>query len=279
MTVLVFGAQGQVGRAIGRLRPGVIQLGRAQADITDPRAVRSLLARHRPSVVIQAAAYTDVDRAEIERARAFAVNTAGAAHVASACADLGVALVHLSTDYVFDGTKGAPYVPDDVTRPLNVYGATKAAGEDAVRASGARHVILRTAWVFSADRPGFVGAVLRLARAGQPLRVVSDVYGNPTPATDVARAALAAADRLVAGTLDGTWHVGGAPGASWYDLAVAACQAARVHATIGAVPASSWPTRAARPRDTRLELAPFAAATGLSIDWRARLPGIVGGLS
>ena len=278
MRLLVTGAGGQVGREVVRLAPTVgaqaVGLDRAALDVTDADAVRQAVAEARPDAVVHAAAYTAVDRAESEPEAAFAVNRDGAAHVAAACDAAGVPLVHVSTDYVFDGAKGAPYLPGDPTAPLGVYGASKAAGEAAVRAATDRHVILRTAWVFSRYGGNFVATMLRLAAERDRLAVVADQWGHPTSAADVARACLAAAARAADG-LAGTLHVAGSPLATWHDLATETVRlaAGAVPAVpVDPIPTADYPTPAARPGRVELAMADSFRALGLApFDWRSAL--------
>ena len=280
MRLLVTGAGGQVGREVVRLAPALgadaVGLDRAGLDVTDAAAVRQSLAAVRPDAVVNTAAYTAVDRAEAEPEAAFAVNRDGAAHLAAACDAAGVPVVHVSTDYVFDGAKGAPYLPGDPVAPLSVYGASKAAGEVAVRAATDRHVILRTAWVFSRYGGNFMAAMLRLAAERDRLAVVADQWGHPTAAADVARACLAAAHRATEG-LAGTFHVAGAPLATWHGLAT---ETVRLGAEAGLVPpvpvdpipTASYPTPAARPVRVELAMDASFAALGLApFDWRSAL--------
>ena len=272
------GAGGQVGRELVRLAPGLgaeaVGLDRAALDVTDRDAVREAVASVRPDAVVHAAAYTAVDRAESEPDRAMAVNRDGARHVAQAAQAAGAALVHLSTDYVFDGAQGGPYAPDAPTSPVNVYGVTKADGEAAVRDAHPGAVVLRTAWVVSRYDGNFVSTMWRLAAERPRLGVVADQWGHPTVAADLAAACLRAADRARDG-LRGVLHVAGAPLATWHDLAQTAVEAG---ARLGAVPAvpidpipmSDYPTPARRPRRVELELAGSFAQLGLDpFDWRA----------
>ncbi len=208
------GAGGKVGHALAAVGPGegaeIVGLDRARLDVTDGPAVRGAIAAVQPDAIINAAAYTAVDRAEVEPERAFHVNRDGARVVAEAAAAAGVPLVHLSTDFVFDGTKGTPYAPGDPVSPLNVYGASKGAGERAVRDAGGTSTVLRTAWVFGSHGEDFVSAIVRLVASRPRISVVDDQWGHPTAATDVARAALAAARRGRLGG-GGTLHLGGLP--------------------------------------------------------------------
>ncbi len=273
------GAAGQVGAEVVALAEAAgveaVGLDRAALDVTDAAAVRQSVEAARPDVVLNAAAYTAVDRAEAEPGAAFAVNRDGAAHVAAACAEAGVPLVHLSTDYVFSGTKGAPYTPDDPPDPLGVYGASKAAGEAAVRERLDRHLILRTAWVFGGPRANFLATMLRRAGERLRLRVVSDQWGHPTWARDVARAALAAAQRAAGGDAPwGTLHTAGAPLATWHALAEAVVAEGAAAGLIPPVPVEpipteAYPTPARRPKRVELEIRPSLRALGLDpLDWR-----------
>ena len=294
MRVLVTGAGGQVGQALVRLgtageadvvgvqeaTPAMLAPpggSDAPVPITDAAAVRRVMAEVRPDVVVNAAAYTAVDRAESEPDLAFRVNRDGAQTVAQAAADVGVALVHLSTDYVFDGTKGAPYHPDDPVSPLSVYGASKAAGEAAVLAVAGPVLVLRTAWVFSGTAPNFVRTMLRLAAERPRLSVVADQWGHPTAAVDVARAALAAARFARAGGR-GILHLGGLPVTTWHALAEAVVALAS-EATgdpptpVDPIPSSAYPTAARRPARVELDLASSLPVLGLAEapDWPSAL--------
>jgi dTDP-4-dehydrorhamnose reductase len=282
--IVVLGGAGQLGRAIARCGgPGILALDRAAADVTDPRALADVLVRTRPDAVVNAAAFTAVDRAETEPQACFAVNRDGAGHAAAACAALGVPLVHVSTDYVFNGRKRAPYVESDPIDPVNAYGASKAAGEILVASRHERHVILRTAWVFGTDRPNFVRSILRRALAGAPLRVVDDQRGSPTPAPALARIVLAVARRLVDGERrSGVLHAAGSPDATWHALAEAVVAVAfprGCRPQVYPIPTAAFPTPARRPPDSRLDCTALAAAYGVARpDWRVALPRIVAAL-
>ncbi|MEM1116188.1 MAG: dTDP-4-dehydrorhamnose reductase [Bacteroidota bacterium] len=286
MRILITGASGQVGTEAVRRAPSLgveaVGLDRARLDVTDPEAVHAAIEQHRPEAVVNAAAYTAVDRAESDPEAASAVNRDGPAHLADACARLGLPLVHLSTDYVFDGTKGAPYGPDDPVAPVNVYGTSKAAGESEVRSRLGAHAILRTAWVFGAHGSNFVQTILRLAAGRDRLTIVADQWGHPTWAGDVARAALVAAERLATGRLGaGTYHVAGAPLTTWHGLAEAVVEAARARGLIEAVavdpiPTSAYPTPAQRPARVELAMEASFDALGLTpFEWGAALFPIV----
>src|SRR6266566_9647056 len=226
MKILVFGAGGQVGREVCRARwPARYQLlpfERKAIDITGSASVSETLRRERPALVINLAAYTAVDRAESEPEAAWAVNCAGAAHLAAACEEAAAPLVHLSTDYVFSGRKIDPYREEDAVDPLGVYGRSKEAGERAVRAALPHHVILRTAWVFGASGSNFVKTMLRLAGERPVLRVVADQRGCPTAAGDIAAAIGTIVEQLDAGNKSwGTYHFAGGGAVTWHGFAEA----------------------------------------------------------
>ena len=196
MSLLIFGKTGQVAQALGQLAPDSVFLDRAQADLSDPAACAAAIRSLRPRAVINAAAWTAVDRAEDEEAVATVINGAAPAAMARECAALTIPFVQVSTDYVFDGHGAMPFHPDDPVAPLNAYGRSKLAGEVGVRNSGAVHAILRTSWVFSAQGQNFVRTMLRLGRERDELRVVADQIGGPTPARAIARACLTLAEAL-----------------------------------------------------------------------------------
>jgi dTDP-4-dehydrorhamnose reductase len=274
--ILVLGANGKIGRAVlaraSAARVAVFGLTRRELDILDRRAVGDILARIDAPIVVNAAAYTAVDRAEKEPAATFRVNRDRAGWVAEACARQNRVLVHLSTDYVFDGVKGAPYDVDDPVSPINVYGASKAAGEMLVQAAGGDHVILRTAWVHAPWGNNFVRSVIARARAGQPLRVVCDQRGSPTAATEVARAVLLLTERLPDPALLGIHHWAGSGVASWFDVATTALQALRTAGgpAVAAEPigTADWPTAARRPPYSVLECGRLIGLLGAApADW------------
>ncbi len=286
--LLVLGAGGQLGRALVRAAPGAVGLDRTALDVTDRRAVETAVAAFASAgggAVVNAAAYTAVDRAEAEPDAAAAVNHHAAAHVASACAASGLPLVHVSTDYVFDGAKPGAYLPGDAPAPLNVYGRTKADGEAAVRERCARHAIVRTAWVLSHEGHNFARTILRLASERDRLAVVADQHGHPTPAADLASALVTVAARLAAGAPAGTYHLAGAPLATWHDVAVALVDASRRYgpvraAAVDAVATSAYPTAARRPARVELDMASTHEAFGVAPpDWRAGVERIVAALA
>ncbi len=284
MRVLVAGRQGQLAQALCARLPrdghAVVALGRPELDIADADGVARALDAARPDLVVNAAAYTAVDRAEDEPEAAFAVNRDGAANLARAAAAAGVPLLHLSTDYVFDGLKGAPYVETDAPNPLGIYGRSKAAGEAAVLAAHPRSLVLRTAWVCSATGANFMRTMLRLAAEREELRVVADQLGAPSFAEDLADAIAAMAPRLVAAPAGdaafGIFHLTGAPHASWHGFAEAilAEAAARGHPRPRLLPITTgqYPTKARRPPDGRLDCARIARLHGIRpARWRGSL--------
>ena len=270
MRIVVTGGAGRLGRALVR-RGGahdLVALERAALDITDAAAIARALDAHAPAAVVNAAAYTAVDRAEGDRDRAFAVNATGAGHVARACAARGIALLHVSTDHVFAGTAAAPYREDDPVAPRSVYGASKAAGEDAVRAAGGG--VVRTAWLFGEGTAGFVPAIAARLRAGAPVRVVADQHGCPTWVDDLAEALLALA--AVREAPDVLHYAGDGP-TTWYGLAVAIAEALAVDpSAITAIRSDEWSAAAPRPAYAVLDTARMRSLGIAPRPWR---PGLL----
>lgn len=287
MRVLVFGGDGQVGREFCRLdgQSGhtVIAVTIQQADITRPPDIAAAVAETSADIVVNAAAYTAVDQAESEPEQAFRVNSDGARNVAGVCAERSLPMVHISTDYVFDGRKTCAYVEEDPVAPLGVYGASKEAGERAVRDSHARHVILRTSWVFSAHGHNFVKTMLRLAGEREELAVVSDQTGCPTPAADLAAAILHMLPLLREGRW-GTYHYCGAGRTSWFGFAreifVLRSQITGVPAPrLRAITAADYPTPACRPANSELDCSRFAQTFGFAPrTWSRGLAEVLGEL-
>lgn len=285
MKVLITGSKGQVGSDLLRRAdryPGMQFLGcdSSSLDITDAAGIRALFERERPALVINAAAYTAVDRAETEPARAFAVNAEGVRTLAATCRDTGAVLLHVSTDYVFDGNKDSAWQPDDATGPLGVYGQSKLAGEAALRDALPQHVILRTSWVFGEQGNNFVRTMLRVGSERDHLRVVADQVGGPTWSGHLADALLALAERYrTDGNLPwGTGHFAGQPFVSWHGLALAIFEEAARAGMIARQPAveaittDQYPTPARRPHNSRLDMAQTTARWGLAVpDWREGL--------
>jgi dTDP-4-dehydrorhamnose reductase len=253
MKIIVFGQTGQVARELALL-PGTQCLGRSDADLGDPAACAAAIHARRPEAVINAAAYTAVDRAETDEDIALTINAHAPAAMAQACADLGIPLVHISTDYVFDGSGDAPWTPAASTGPLGAYGRTKLAGERAVRAAGGVHAIVRTSWVVSAHGTNFVKTMLRLGAERDALSIVADQIGGPTGAREIAAACHAIATQLVQDAdKSGTYHFAGAPACSWAGFARRIFARAQIDCTVTDIPSAAYPTLARRPLNSRLD--------------------------
>lgn len=250
MRILLTGAGGQLGRAVLERFAGHEVVGRthAELDAAEPAAIAAALDAVRPALVLNAAAYTAVDQAEDEPEAARRGNEVGPRVLAEETARRGLALVHVSTDYVFDGEKGAPYLESDPVHPVSVYGATKLAGEEAVRRANPRHYVVRTAWLYGPVGKNFALSIRAAAERGAPLRVVDDQWGSPTYAPHLA-AALA---RLVETDAFGTHHLANAGVASRCEFAAALLEVLGSSARVEPIPTSAWPTRARRPRNTAL---------------------------
>ncbi|EET48493.1 dTDP-4-dehydrorhamnose reductase [Thalassobium sp. R2A62] len=279
--ILVFGKTGQVATEL-RQRAGTNCLGRADADLSDPAACAATIRAHHPTAVINAAAFTAVDQAEAEEPLAHVINAEAPSAMALACAELGIPFLHISTDYVFDGSGTAPWNPSDATSPQNAYGRTKLAGEVAVRAAGGTHAILRTSWVFSAHGANFVKTMLRLSETRDALNVVHDQIGGPTPAADIADALLIMARAMIEGATDATggtastYHYAGNPATSWENFASEIFGTAGRPVSVTGIPTADYPTPAARPLNSRLDCASLQADFGISPpDWRAALADII----
>jgi dTDP-4-dehydrorhamnose reductase len=272
MTILVTGGSGQLAQALGAAGQ-VRVVGRPAFDFDRPETIARAFDAAAPDLVINAAAYTAVDAAETDADAAFRANRDGPAALARLCRDAGVPLIHLSTDYVFDGTKGAPYVEDDAVSPQGVYGASKLAGERAVLDSGARAIVVRTSWVYAHTGRNFVRTMLGAARKTRSLRVVADQKGCPTTAVDLAAALLAIVARVTEkGWQDrfgGVVHAAGTGWTTWHGLAEAAfAEASRYGAPVADVAAirtEDWPTPARRPADSRLECGRLHAVFGVAL--------------
>lgn len=280
MNMLVFGSTGQVAQELRRILPDAVFVDRAQANLEDPAACARAIAAHRPDAVINAAAYTAVDRAEEEEALACVINGAAPAAMARACAVLKIPFVHLSTDYVFDGAGEVPFLPDDPVSPLGAYGRSKLAGERGVTDAGGAYVILRTSWVFSAHGGNFVKTMLRLSQTRDALSVVGDQVGGPTAAADIAAACVRIAHRLGQGAPSGIYHFAGAPALSWADFARVIFQTAGRTVTVTDIPATDYPTPAARPANSRMDGHSLMRYFGLvQPDWQAGLTQVIKELS
>ena len=277
-SILITGAEGQVGRELANASSvhRLIGTSRQQLDITDLEALRKAIAANNADLVINAAAYTAVDRAEEEPDKAFAVNRHGVENLASACRDAGVPLLHISTDYVFDGEKQAAYVETDPVAPLGVYGASKAAGEERLRSVLDEHIILRSSWVFSATGTNFVKTMLRLGRERDALGIVDDQWGCPTSAHSIADVLLVIANRYLDGEeiVWGTYHFCNRPETSWYRFAEVIFRRAGGYEALELKPIATadYPTPARRPLCSVLDCSRLENAFGIErIDWAIEL--------
>lgn len=290
--ILVLGATGQIGGALtrGNWPPGVLVTGlnRAQADLTDEASLSAAFERHRPDVVINATAWTAVDKAESEEKAAWAVNADGPRLLARLCAAQAVPLIHISTDYVFDGTGTGAYLETDPVNPVSAYGRGKEAGEAAVRAELERHVIVRVAWIYSAGGANFVRTMLRLAGERPELRVVGDQFGTPTAADDVAACLMMVALRITnarknpvdAASLWGTYHFTAAGSTSWHGLADHIFQILEretgARPKLEAITTADYPTPAQRPANSRLDCTKIEKTFGIRRpDWQDGVERVV----
>ena len=270
--VLVFGRTGQVATEL-RTLADIVALGRAEVDLSDPTACAAAIHAHRPRAVINAAAYTAVDRAEDEEALANVINGDAPAAMAQACATLNIPLVHISTDYVFAGTGKRDWAPDDNTAPQNAYGRSKLAGEQGIRAAGGNHAILRTSWVFSAHGGNFVRTMLRLSESHDELSVVDDQIGGPTPARAIAAACLSIAQQLCDDPdKAGTYHFSGAPDVIWCAFAREIFAQTGRPMRVSPIATRDYPTPAARPLNSWLNCQTTEQVFGIPRpDWRIGL--------
>ncbi len=297
MIVLLFGGNGQVGQELRRAlaplgtvvsttRSGALPDGSEceVADFNQPESLTALLDRIRPDVVVNAAAYTAVDRAEDDRDAAWRANAEAPGVIARWCARAGVPLVHYSTDYVFDGQGQRPYREDDATAPLGVYGASKLAGEEAIRAAGGRHLIFRTAWVYAAHSANFLRTMLRVGAERDVLRVVADQIGTPTPAALIADVTAQALQH--GGGLSGTWHLTANGETSWHGFAEAifaeAVAAGRLPRPpkVEAITTAEYPTQARRPAYSHLDVSRLESDFGIALpSWQEGLKRVIAELA
>ncbi len=283
--ILVTGGSGQLAQALARAGGDRVEVvGRPEFDFERPDTLDAAIRARLPALVVNAAAYTAVDAAESAPEEAARANASGPGLVAETCQALGIPLVHVSTDYVFDGAKGAPYVESDATNPTGVYGATKLAGERAVLEACPGAVVLRTSWVYAPTGRNFLLTMLNAARRAPRLRVVADQKGTPTNADDLAAATLAVADRLSADAarggreqgLGGIYHATGQGETTWHGFATAIFAHAARHGwpvpPVDAIATADWPTPARRPADSRLDCGRLAATFGVRLpDWQDSL--------
>jgi len=271
--ILVTGGSGQVGNGIALANRGrfeIIAPSRSELDLTDPASIETAIASRDWAAIISSGAYTAVDKAESEHSVAFAVNTNAPQMIAQAAAARTIPLLHVSTDYVFDGAKTEPYAEGDAVAPLGVYGASKEAGEQAIRASNVRHIILRTAWVVSPWGNNFVKTMLRLGAERDRLGIVADQYGCPTSAADIAEVLLTLTERLLGDPQApaGTYHFVNAGEATWFDLASRVFDRAGQHGRktpeLNAIATRDYPTPAKRPANSRLSTAKLQSDYGIT---------------
>jgi dTDP-4-dehydrorhamnose reductase len=281
-SILITGAGGQVAHelAIAQSEHRLIALSKQQLDITDLKQINAAFDEHHPDVVINAAAYTQVDLAEEDAALAYAINRDAVSHLAQACKRIDSPLLHISTDYVFDGNKSGAYCEDDETAPAGVYGASKAAGDAVLQSVLERHIILRTAWVFSATGNNFVKTMLRLGSERDELNIVNDQHGCPTSAHSIAAALLQITERYLRGKAIqwGTYHYCGQPETTWHGFARQIFQQAKgfENLKLNGITTSEYPTPAARPLNSVLDCAKYVAQfNSAQPDWREDLDSIL----
>ena len=284
LRILITGGSGQVGHCLKAQLEGCAELSvpdSSALNIADRRSVQQAVATFRPDYIINAAAYTAVDKAESDAERAFAVNRDGARHLAEAAEAAGAAMLHISTDYVFDGAGSAPYDEAAQTAPQNIYGASKLAGEQAVLAACRRAVVMRTSWVFGAHGQNFVKTMLRLGHERDSLGIVADQYGAPTAAADITAALITIIRRHTPDQLAeraGIYHYCGSPYASWFEFAETIFAEAAAQGVLAKIPAvkpiatADYPTPAKRPADSRLDCGKIRAVFGIGpCDWHSAL--------
>jgi dTDP-4-dehydrorhamnose reductase len=288
LRMLVTGRDGQVVSALVELgwqqdEFEVLALGRPDLDLADTRSIDRAITARQPDIIVSAAAYTAVDLAETDKASAQAVNGIAPGEMGRVASRLGIPVIHLSTDYVFDGTKPSPYEEADPTNPLGVYGRSKLAGEHALAAATDDHVILRTAWVYSPFGRNFLKTMLNVAATRDRVSVVDDQCGNPTSAIDIADAITAVARNLLqdrASALRGTFHLAGQGAASWADFAAGIFETSRLlggpSAELARISSADYPTPAKRPANSRLNTSKLASVHGVTLpDWQSSMRTVV----
>lgn len=283
--MLVTGAQGQVGKELTHIADdkgyNIIAASRAELDITQEENVGNYISKLQPDIVINAAAYTAVDKAEDEQKVAFAINRDGAKNLALACKKQNIPLLHISTDYVFDGSKSEPYGESDTVSPLGVYGESKWQGEEAIRKILHEHIILRVAWVFGAQGNNFVKTMLRLGKERDELNIVNDQFGGPSPAKNIAQTLITLVEQYQQqnNTLVwGTYHYCGSPKTSWYDFAKEIFDQGfgmgllNKHVKVKPITTAEYPTIAKRPANSMLNCEKLATTYGIEMpDWKEAL--------
>ena len=274
--ILVFGQSGQVAREL-QSHKDVIAIGRDQVDLSNSSTCAEAIRQYKPRAVINAAAYTAVDKAESEEHLANKINGDAPGAMASACTDLGIPLVHISTDYVFDGTGTTPWSVTDTSNPQNAYGRSKLEGEQAILASGCVHAILRTSWVVSAHGNNFVKTMRRLSETKDRISVVDDQIGGPTCARDIAQICLSIAEQLIQDqSKSGIYHYSGQPNVSWCQFANAIFEQMDCKTIASPIPTTEYPTPALRPLNSRLNCEATQAIFGIARPfWRDGLAEIL----
>lgn len=283
---LITGAKGQVGHCLTQQLTGnaeILAVDRDELDITDQSAVKKIVETFKPDVIINAAAHTAVDRAESEVELSEAINVKGPQYLAEAANEIGAVILHISTDYVFEGSGSGEYKEDDQTNPQGVYGRTKLAGEIAVQQANPRSIILRTAWVFGEHGHNFVKTMLRLAKDRDSLGIVGDQFGGPTYAGDIAKTLIEIANQILAGKENafGVYHFTGKPYVSWYEFAKAIFAEAesqnilKKSPLVNSITTSDYPTPAKRPANSRLDLTKIKQTFNIEpSDWQKALKNI-----
>ena len=288
MNVLITGAQGQVGKELSLIATekgfNVVAAGRADLDITQFENVEKYIDKIQPDIVINAAAHTAVDKAEDEQDLAFSINRDGAKNIALACSTQNIPLLHISTDYVFDGSKVEPYTETDEVSPLGVYGTSKWQGEEAIRQNLAEHIILRVAWVFGAQGNNFVKTMLRLGQDRDELNVVADQFGGPSPAKDIAQTLITLVEKFQKNkSLDwGTYHYCGSEKTTWYGFAVEIFEQAfelgilNKKMKVNPITTAEYPTPAKRPSNSMLDCSKLEATFGIKMPkWKDALKQVL----
>ena len=283
--ILVTGGNGQLATSLQNLGDErIIRVGRPEFDFDHPETIAATVEKYKPSIVVNAAAWTAVDLAETEKNGADRANNTGPAALAAACAKADIPFIHVSTDYVFSGNKGTPYTEEDATSPETVYGNTKAEGEQAVLTSNIKSIILRTSWVYSAHGKNFVRTMINAGAKNPVLKVVGDQKGNPTSSDDLAEAILAIIALIERDgwkpEYRGIFHASGTGETTWHGLAVAALEDAAKHGQtmpqVNAIRTEDWPTPAKRPQDSRMDNSKLHRVFGVKMpDWRHSVTHIV----
>lgn len=274
--ILVFGHSGQVAKELGAFED-IVTLNRHQADLSNPKSCRDAILKYNPDAVINAAAYTDVDKAEDEEELATLINADAPICMANTCAEVGIPFVHISTDYVFEGIGEDPWLPSDKTNPKNAYGRSKLAGEKGVIASSAIYVILRCSWIISAHGKNFIKTILKLSKSTERLSVINDQIGAPTPAFDVANACYKIVMELLNDSKkSGIYHFSGMPYVSWYDFAKEIFIQAKLNIDLIPINSVYYNSKAKRPNNSRLDCSDIKEKFDIELpDWRNSLKLII----